>query len=622
MSRIGRGGVAVLLAATLLAAAVAYRPALGGGFLLEDEDSVLQNPRAHGVVAWLHEAGSRPVGLFRPLTELTYAVDAERGGLAPRPFHETGVALHLATAAILFAVGAAVARRAGFRGGRWLALAAAAGFALHPVQAQVVASVSQRAEALAALCSAASLAALLAADATRRRTLALLLGGVALVLHAFALAAKPSAVIVPVLFLLACAAAAQSAGDRPPPRGVRRAYLVAPLLALSILDGASVLLALGDRTDAGFAVPGLGPWRYLLTQARVIPGYLALLVRPGALSAEHDVVPSAGLLAPASTLAGAVAVIALALAAAGALVWARRKPREYPGAPSLRVAGLGVLWFLVALAPTSSLLPLAEPAAEPRLYLAVWGAAAAVAALAGLAARALPPRARVPALALAGAAAGLTLAGQLRGRAELWGNPVALWRDAAGKSPGKPRVHVNLGAELARAGDLDGALAAFRHALSLGGATLPPLAAQSSAARLVAAGRLAEAREVLSLQEPPEPETLVLRAQLELDAGRPAEAEAWASRALAAAPGYGRAWEISARVSLAQGDLLGARSAVRRAVALAVPEAGPLLELASLAARAGAAEVACDAWRRAARAPGDADSARRATGEATRARCR
>jgi tetratricopeptide (TPR) repeat protein len=620
MPRVGRGGVGVLLAVTLLAAAVAYRPALGGGFLLEDEDAVLQNPRAHGIVAWIQETGALPVGLFRPLTELTYALDAERGGLSPRPFHETGLALHLAAAAMLFAVGAAVARRAGFRGGRWLALAASAGFALHPVQAQVVASVSQRAEVLAALCAAASLAALLAADATRRRTLALLLGGVALALHALALAAKPSAVIVPVLFLVTCAACAQPSGDRPPRRGVRRAYLVAPLLALSVLDGAAVLLALGDRTGTG--VSALGPWRYLLTQARVIPGYLALLVRPGALSAEHDVRPSAGLLAPASTLAGAVALLALAVAAVGILVWARRKPREHPGAPSLRVAALGALWFLVALAPTSSVLPLAETAAEPRLYLAVWGAAAAVAALAGLAARALPARARIPALAVAGACAALTLAAQLRARAELWRDPVALWRDAARKSPGKPRVHVNLGAELARAGDLDGALAALRHALALGDATLPPLAAQSSAARLVAAGRVADAREVLALQEPPEPETLVMRAQVELDARQLAQAEAWASRALAAAPGSGRAWEISARVSLAQGDLLGARSAVRRAVALSVAEPGPLLALGQLAARAGAAEVACDAWRRAARAPGDAEAARRAAGEAARARCR
>lgn len=555
------------------------------------------------------------------MTELTYALDAERGGLSPRPFHETGLALHLGTAAALFLVGAAVARRAGLRGGRWLALAAAAAFALHPVQAQVVASISQRAEALAALLSVASLGFLLAADAARHRTLALLLGGVALVLHALALAAKPSAVIVPVLFLLACAATA-AAGDRPPRRGVRRAYLVAPLLALSVLDGAAVLLALGDRADAGFSGPGMGPWRYLLTEARVIPAYCTLLLRPASLSAEHDVAPSAGLLAPASTAAGALLVVALAVAGAAALAWGRGRRREYPAAPALRVAGFGALWFLVCLAPTSSVVPLAEPAAEPRLYVAIWGLAAAAAALASLAARPLPARARAAVLGAAGAAAALALAAALHGRAVLWGDPVALWRDAAGKSPGKPRVHVNLGAELARAGDLDGALASYRRALALGGATLPPLAAQSSASLLVAAGRVADAREVLALQEPAEPETLVLRARVELDAGRLGEAERWAGQALAAAPGYGRAWEMSARVGLARGDPVGARGAVRRAVALAVPDAAALLELGRLAARAGAAEVACDAWRRAARAPGDADAVRAAPAEAARARCR
>lgn len=622
MPRFGRSGAAFLLAAVLAATAVVYRPVLGGGFLLEDEDAVLQNPRAHGFLSWIHEAGAMPVGLFRPVTELTYALDAERGGLAPRPFHETGLALHLATAAGLFLLGAAVARRAGFRGGRWLALAAAACFALHPVQAQVVSSISQRAEALAALLSVASLGALLAADAARHRTLALLLGGLALVLHALALAAKPSAVTVPVLFLLACAASA-SAGDRPLlRRGVRRAYLVAPLLALSVIDGAAVLLALGDRADAGFSGPGMGPWRYLLTEARVIPGYCALLVRPGSLSAEHDVAPSAGLLAPASTLAGGLLVVALAAAGAGALVWARGRRREYPAAPALRIAGFGALWFLVCLAPTSSVVPLSEPAAEPRLYLAIWGLAAAACAVVSLVARPLPARARAAALSVAGGTAALALAAALHGRAVLWGDPVALWRDAAGKSPGKPRVHVNLGAELARAGDLDGALAAYRRALSLGGATLPPLAAQNSASLLVAAGRVSDAREVLALQEPAEPETLVLRARVELDAGRLDEAERWAGQALAAAPGYGRAWEMSARVGLARGDAVGARGAVRRAVALAVPDAAALLELGRLAARAGAAEVACDAWRRAARAPGDPDAARAAPAEAARARCR
>jgi len=127
-------------AATLLVAAcfVVYLPALDGPFVSDDVDNIVHNAHlqtASGLRAtWTEIPG--PQGVYYPLTFTTYWVEHRLWGSEPRGYHIVNILLHALNAILLWRV----LRRLGI-GGAWFAAAA---FALHPVQAESVAWITER----------------------------------------------------------------------------------------------------------------------------------------------------------------------------------------------------------------------------------------------------------------------------------------------------------------------------------------------------------------------------------------------------------------------------------------------------------------------------------------------
>ena len=95
----------------------------------------------------------------------------------------------------------------------------------------------------------------------------------------------------------------------------------------------------------------------LFTQAEVIWRYVQLAVLPVGQSVFHDH-PATGL-----TARSGLAALGVIGAGVGAVAFARRAP----------LLSLGVLWWLLCLAPSSSFVPLKETMAEHRPYLALLG---------------------------------------------------------------------------------------------------------------------------------------------------------------------------------------------------------------------------------------------------------
>jgi tetratricopeptide (TPR) repeat protein len=138
---------------------------------------------------------------------------------------------------------------------------------------------------------------------------------------------------------------------------------------------------------------------------------------------------------------------------------------------------LAGVWFFVILAPTSSLMPLGDLAAEHRMYLplaavvtvAVIVAYAAGAAVLGGLLRSEQHRravaAAVASLALAVPAAALGYRTYRRNR--LYHTDLALWRDTVRHCPENARAHLNYGSELRRRGDVESAAKHFREAIRL-----------------------------------------------------------------------------------------------------------------------------------------------------------
>jgi tetratricopeptide (TPR) repeat protein len=283
------------------------------------------------------------------------------------------------------------------------------------------------------------------------------------------------------------------------------------------------------------------------------------------------------------------------------VLW-RRAERGRAG-PGARVAAFGVGLWLLALVPTNSFVPIADVMAEHRVYLALAGLLLALAAALDAAVAAVVPPPRVAAaLGAAGAVAGAALAFALHARATLWGDPVALWADAAARSPDKARPATNHAFALHGARRYPEAIAAYGRARAL--ARTPREAADVgrnlSGLYLDGLGDPAGALAAVDAVLPLAPGDVDLRRNraLALHAlGRTGEAWKDARYVAARAPGEPVIQDLVGLLHVADGDLEDAIAAFRRARALDPAEPNYAEHHFLALFHAGRRIEACAAWR-------------------------
>ena len=131
------------LALTLLALA-AYVPAMQGGFVWDDDEYVTNNPVLRSMNGlgriWL-DVGATPQ--YYPFTFTSFWIEHHLWGDRPFGYHVVNIVLHAANAVMLWLILTRLAVP-----GAWLA---AAIFALHPVQAESVAWITERKNVLSGL---------------------------------------------------------------------------------------------------------------------------------------------------------------------------------------------------------------------------------------------------------------------------------------------------------------------------------------------------------------------------------------------------------------------------------------------------------------------------------------
>lgn len=398
-----------ILALLLAAAFLAYLPALNGPFLFDDLslEALLQSPPPWEVLA---------ARIARSVSNLSLLAEAGLAGLTPKSFHFTNIALHLLNGLLVWRILEALLARRGplSQSGRLSAAAGAGIFLLHPLQTEAVAYISSRSEVLSAFFAySAFLLFLRSAETTLPRSLAIT------ALLALAALSKEPAVAMAGVFLLFDLLLQEPPGFRPL---LRRWKLYVPLLAAASAVGIKLYLILSREGTAG-ATGKNKPLDYLLTQFEVIWQYFRLLLWPAGQNLDH-----AWPVAKAPGDAG-VWLGAAALACLLAALWRFRK--RYP------LALFGMLFLLVLLAPTSSIVPIDDAMAERRLYLGSPG----VAMIAAEFLRRLRPSA-----ILSGAAAVLIVLGGLTWkRAELYTAAIPMWEDSVSSNPNNSRAWFHLG---------------------------------------------------------------------------------------------------------------------------------------------------------------------------------
>src|SRR5205823_3854963 len=261
----------VYLFVLLLAAVTifAYQPAWNGGFLWDDDAYVTNN-----------ELLTAPDGLRRiwfsldapsqyfPLVYTTFRIERALWDLSPSGYHWVNLLLHVANALLVRRVLARLEVP-----GAWLA---AAIFALHPVQVESVAWITERKNVLMSFFFLLTLLAWIGfVDERTKRPWRFY--GLALTLYAVALSAKTTACTLPAALLLIL-------WLQKKPINMRRLGQVVPFLIMGI--GMGLLAVWWERYHQGTRgmLFALGPIERLLIASRAVWFYLSKLIWPSNLT--------------------------------------------------------------------------------------------------------------------------------------------------------------------------------------------------------------------------------------------------------------------------------------------------------------------------------------------------
>lgn len=439
-------------------ALAAYSSSFKGSFVLDDRPQILNSPALHSGGPY----GQFLIGGMRPVPSATIIANYWLGGTSVRGYHMVNLAVHILAALTLLGI----VRRTFDRptmppaiasASAGLALAIAAIWLVHPLATQSVTYIIQRAESMMGLFYLLMLYCVIRgfdASSDRQAAAATWWNVAAVVACGLGMGCKQVMATAP-LMVLVYDRLFLSRAWRPM---LRRWPLYAGLAATWLIV-ATLMAVSPPGPTAGFGVSSVTPMQYAVTQLGVIVHYLRLSVWPAGLCFDTYW--------PVARGVGEILPPALAIAALlGVTAWLIVRGRSGWGF-------LGV-WFFLILAPTSSIMPIMDRAAEHRMYLSL--IAVVVAGVVGvflLAQKIAGVRGpgdsaevnrvlAVGAALLAGGLAWLTFE-----RNKTYQDETALWQDVLRCNPGNARAHVSIGALLQNQGRHQEAATEFLQALQI-----------------------------------------------------------------------------------------------------------------------------------------------------------
>ncbi len=452
---IGRATALYAAVGVIAAACLAYANSLDGGFHYDDGHHIVANPFLRSL-DYVDDYFTRPDmfsalpdhEMYRPVLLLTFALNYHWGGYDPLPWRLTALALHAFCAVGVFLTIRILCVQlldSTSRSATGVGFVAALFFALHPVFTETVNYASARSSLLATALMLWAFYCHRKAAAFSRAGVRTVLWTLSLALFGLALLSKEIAIVFPaLLFWLAWQ-------ERRGFLAVLPSLLVAVLylhFARGELLGSPVIdFAAREAAAQAAPDPALGGGRPMLwnlfTQARVVPAYVALFILPAGLCVDRYVRVSE---TPweAGVVLGVILIVALLVAA-----WRLRHRRP--------LVSLGLTWFFLALAPTSSVIPLNVVMNEHRLYLPGIGVEFLVAAL--LRRGGLRPW-LVGTLAVVACVVTMS-------RNRDWRDSYRLWESTVAVSPQSPGAWNSLGVQRGARGEFEGAVEAYQNAIRL-----------------------------------------------------------------------------------------------------------------------------------------------------------
>src|SRR4029077_4128479 len=356
---------------------------------------------------------------YRPLVSTLLAIDYQLAhGLEPFWFHLSIFALFIALTLLLVSViHHLLERDAASSPNRWIALGATAWYAVHPANADTINYIIASSEVISALGVIASFAVYFAFPRLRPYYLYVLPAAIAML-------AKPPAAIFAVLFAVFCLLFPDPAVAGRRPRA--RAWFEEVLPPFVICGALARFVQY--MTPPSWMAGAANAHNYLITQPYAALLYFKTFFWPTGLSADYGLHPFVTTGDTRFWIGFAFAVFISATAIVAAVF------------KKTRMIGFGLLWFLIALLPTS-LFPLAEVMNDHRTFLPYIGLVIAMAGAAALLVARLDRQRSWTKLAATCAVALFLCANTYATfqRNKVWKTDETLWRDVVLKSPGNGR---------------------------------------------------------------------------------------------------------------------------------------------------------------------------------------
>jgi protein O-mannosyl-transferase len=440
-------------------AAVLYIPILSADFVYDDiaqilTDNYIHNPAHFADVLSLSILREDALDNNRPAMVLSLMLDSLLWGRSSFGYHLTNLLLHSLNSAFVFLLLYGVFSRLFAKqnkniGALWAAFIGAIIFAIHPVNSEAVCVVTFREDLLA------TFYILLILIFAEQKTINLLTGAAIIILSFLAAAVKESGAVAPVFLLVYWLLVRKAEQWRNWAKLILASFAAntAFMIARFTLIPANSVIFFQKASYLG------GSFGKMLTiQPQIWAFQLLELIWPKLLCADQTDYSIRFI-----TLSAALVILAAIIIAAGLI---SRKNIGF---------GTGILFFLLAMLPTSNLVPIFRPLADRYLYLPMVGVCLAVGAV--LCRIKTPEKLLSRTLYLVIPAAICIFFGYYTIQREVvWHNSLSLWDDTVKKNPFSFIGNNNLAFACFDAGEYKKAIPAFTKASQIAPNEADPIA--------------------------------------------------------------------------------------------------------------------------------------------------
>jgi tetratricopeptide (TPR) repeat protein len=424
-----------------------YANSIHNGFVFDDIQLIINNPSIRDLKNIPRMFGVTGRYFYRPLREISYAIDYQLTGLNPMGYHLFNIFYHILSSYLIFLIAYRLSKD------QKVGLIAGLLFIAHPIQTESVAYISGRRDILTGLFFLTGFYSFLKfRESSSKKYLVLIY-----LSYCLSLLSKEMGVTLPAVALLydLLVPARKDTELESFSDGFKKflemgketlkrnwLFYVGPFLMAALFTFYKVAIK-NPSYQMGYYGGSLAS--NFLTVIGIWVFYIQKLILPLSLNVAHSF-PLSKSLFEFRTLLSLSILIALFILFIYLLK--RRPLYSFCG-----------LWFFITLLPVSHIFPHHELLAEHYLYLPSFGFFVAI----GLLSIDLLQRERWrPFVYGSFAALFLFYSFQTIQRNLVWKDGLTLWADAARKSPDNPRAKMNLGAALMHRGENDRAMEIFQ----------------------------------------------------------------------------------------------------------------------------------------------------------------